>query len=57
MVSPCLAPKVQSPGLSRPSPPLGTTPLSNHPSIPSIHLFNNYFHNSGYMCQALRMCL
>ena len=54
MVSPCLAPKVQSPGLSRPSPPLGTTPLSNHPSI---HLFNNYFHNSGHMCQALRMCL
>ena len=33
MVSPHLAPKTQSPGLSRQSLPLGTTPLSNHPSI------------------------
>lgn len=28
------------------------------PSIhPSIHLFNSYFQNSGYVCQPLRMCL
>ena len=33
MVSPRLAPKTQSQGLSRPYLPLGTTPLSNHPSI------------------------
>lgn len=33
MVSPHLAPNTQSPGLSRQSLPLGTTPLSNHPSI------------------------
>lgn len=36
VVSPRLAPKTQSPGLSRPSLPLGTIPLSNHPSIHSF---------------------